>query len=148
MISNVYANKILNLMCGASINITFPGTVYLGLSASAPDSYSGAVTGEPTAASYSRTIVGGTNATNSFGEAEYGKITNNKEIQFKTAREAWGHMYYFFLSESAKGAAFLWGVIKKEDEEGNVEEGINIPAETVPTFYEGDLVISLDVPLE
>lgn len=141
MISNVYANKILNLMCGVLTNMTFPSTVYLGLASEEPDSYNGTVRGEPTAVpSYSRTIVGGTNATNSFGSADFGKITNNKEIQFKTARQDWGTMKYFFLSESATGAAFCWGDINNGD-------GVFVGELTVPTFYEGDLQISLDVPL-
>ena len=143
MISNYFANNILNTMCGVSDSFSIPDTVYLGLSSSEPDPSTGEVTGEPTAASYARVAVGGLNKNSKFGSASYGKITNKEEIQFRTAREAWGQMNYFFLSSGATPGinnAFLWGYIKDG-------AGINIPFETVPTFYEGDLQISLDVPL-
>ena len=144
MISNAYANKILNLLCGVSDSLTLPTTLYLGLSGSAPNTSTGAIpttNGEPTAASYARTAVGGSSSSpKSFGSASAGVIKNSIEIQFKTAREAWGKMNYFFLSDSATGAAIMWGEINN----GN---GVTISEETVPTFYENELKISLDMPL-
>ena len=139
MISNAYANKILNLVCGVSDNLTLPTNLYLGLSSTAPNSSTGAVTGEPTSDSYARTVVGGSaSSIKSFESASGGIIANKTEIQFKTAREAWGAMNYFFLSESATGNAILWG---------EITGGVNVAVETVPTFYEGELKISLDVAL-
>lgn len=144
MISNTYANQILNLICGVSDTLSLPGKLYLGLSASAP-SASGAVNGEPSAASYERTVVGGSGAdTKKFGDAVSGVISNQSEIQFKTARTAWGTMNYFFLSESETGAAILWGELMNKDG----TQGVTIGAETVPVFYEGDLKASLDVALD
>lgn len=140
MISNTYANKILNHLCGNNENLAQPDALYLGLCANEPNAADGAVTGQPTAPSYARVIVGGKNYTNHFGSAVDGKITNSLEIQFKTARTAWGNMKYFFLSTSATGNAIMWGQI-------NDGAGITISDETVPTFYEGELTISLDVPL-
>ena len=143
MISNYFANKILDTMCGVSDSFSIPDTVYLGLSSTEPDASTGDVTGEPTEASYARIAIGGLNKNSKFGSANYGKITNKEEIQFKTARTAWGQMYYFFLSAGATPGinnAFLWGDIKDG-------EGVFVGELTVPTFYEGDLVISLDVPL-
>lgn len=145
MISNIYANDILEVLCGTG-SLSTPSKIYLGLSSTAPDSATGIVTGEPTAPSYVRIIVGGTNVTpdfEAFGSASGGVIENTEEINFKTAREAWGTMKYFFLSTSATtGAAYLWGKIIKDG-----VEGVTVGAETVPTFYEGELRISLDVSL-
>lgn len=139
MISNTYANKVLNLICGITDGLSLPSKLYLGLSSSAPDSSTGEVTGEPTANSYARVVVGGSTAeSKKFGNAAGGVIKNAAEIQFLTAREAWGEMTYFFLSESPTGNAILWG---------EIPNGITVQAETVPVLYENDLQISLDVPL-
>ena len=142
MISNVYANKILNHLCGKT-DLAQPTYLYIGLCEPEPDSSTGTVSGEPDAPSYARVLVGGHDQKSYFGGADAGKITNTSEIQFKTARTAWGVMKYFFLSQTANGPAIMWGELK--DLDGN--HGVLIDQETVPTFYEGDLVISLDVPL-
>lgn len=156
MISKTYASKILNTLTGAttstSSTLSAPTTVYLGLCASEPDATTGAITdaGEPSSiASYERKKVGGTSVdTQYFGVSNAtGVITNQTEIQMKTAREAYpSKIYYWFLTTSyAKGTgnAFLWGKIK--DVDGN--EGIEVGAATVPTFYEGELQASIDVDL-
>lgn len=142
MISNAYANKILNHLCGKT-DLPQPGSLYIGLCDAEPDASAGTVTGEPAATSYGRVLVGGNDQKSYFGTANAGKIANTAEIQFKTARTAWGVMKYFFLSQSATGPAIMWGELK--DLDGN--HGVLIDQETVPTFYEGDLVMSLDVPL-
>ncbi len=149
MISNVYANKILNALTGISDAISRPNYVYFGLCKTAPDASTGAVSDEPTAASYARKIVGGSSSgIQYFGSASGGVIKNNEELQMKTARQAWStsddKLYYWFLSESATGAATIWGTIK--DIDGN--EGIEVPAATVPTFYEEQLKASIDVSLD
>ncbi len=145
MISQTEVNSFLNLEAGLSDSPSLPTYVYLGLSSSEPDHATGKVEGEPTAESYERKIVGGSSASTlqSFSAASGGIITNSKEIQMKTAREAWGTMKYWFLAKSAGGNATIWGLIK--DTDGN--EGITIDANTVPTFYEGQLQASIDVPL-
>lgn len=138
MISNTYANKILNVMCGVADNLSIPANLYLGLCSGEPVASNGAITGEPTAASYSRIVVGGSSGTKHFGQASGGIISNSEEIQFKTAREDFGTMNYFFLAESQTGPAIMWG---------EISGGVTIGADTVPTFYEGELRISLDVAL-
>lgn len=140
MISNAYANKILQHICGVSAIGTLPSSLYLGLCKTAPNAATGAVTSEPTAASYERVVVGGssTSGDKKFGSATGGIITNTTEIQFKTARQAWGDLAYFFLSESSTGNAIVWG---------EITGGVTVGAETVPTFYENELKISLDVAL-
>lgn len=142
MISNTYANKILDLLCGVRDNLSLPNKLYLGLSSSEPNTSTGTVGGEPTAASYERIIVGGNDIDTSlkaFGTAAGGVIENKIEIQFKTARESWGTMNYFFLTDSATNtSAILWG---------QITGGVTVAAETVPTFFEGELRISLDMPL-
>lgn len=148
MISNAYANKILNFACGVENKLsTMPSLVYLGLSSTEPDTITGAVTGEPTAAaapSYKRVVVGGSTAgVKYFDKADYGKIKNGMEIHFDTAKESYGNMKYFFLSDSANGVAFMWGKI-------NDDEGVDIDVtngEVVPVFYTGALEASIDVPL-
>lgn len=141
MVSQTHANKLLNVTCGVS-DITLPSTVYLGLCANEPAATNGAVTGEPTVDSYERKLVGGSTAhTRLFSAGAGGVITNGAEIQMKTAREAYGAtMHYFFLSESASGNAILWGKI-------NGDTGLTVGAESVPTFYEGQLKASIDVAL-
>lgn len=146
MISNAYANKILNVITGVSGSISQANYVYLGLCVSEPNPSTGAVNSEPTAPSYKRRLVGGALSyqDKAFGSADDGIITNDKEIQFNTARESWGEgsskLMYWFLSETTSGVATMWGEIN----DGN---GIEIAANTVPTFYEGELKASIDVAL-
>lgn len=143
MISNTYANKILDLACGVEDNLTMPSYLYLGLCSNEPTS-TGTVTGEPTAASYDRVVVGGKSANDKyFGFASGGIISNDKEIHFNTAKENFGTMHYFFLSESETGPAILWGKI-------NGDNGVDINVtngEVVPVFFKEDLKASIDVAL-
>lgn len=145
MISNTYANKILNVACGVSGSVSLPEYLYLGLCSAEPNTSSGVITGEPTAApSYARVPVGGSkHSIKYFGSASGGKISNSTEIHFKTAQEDWGTMKYFFLSESTTGVAILWGKI-------NGDNGVEIKVtngEVVPVFYVGDLKASIDVEI-
>lgn len=152
MISNSYANRLLNFIVCNTQQLTVPAKLYLGLCASEPDHATGAVTSEPTASSYDRKVVGqrveeGESVDTEqvfFGSASSGIVKNSKEIMMKTARTAWGKMYYWFLSESTKGNAILWGEIY--DKNGDL--GLQIDAETVPVFYENDLRASIGVELE
>lgn len=158
MISKAYASKILNTMFGTAAsnsgNVITPNTtVYLGLCASEPDRVTGALTsaGEPSSiASYERKKVGGTQTSELqyFGlSSSTGVIQNNMEIQMKTAREAYpAKINYWFLTTSSSkgsGSAMVWGEVK--DSEGN--QGITVDKATVPTFYEGELKVSIDVEL-
>ena len=148
MISNAYAKKILEVMFGSSKSIEAPTETYLGICSSEPNASTGAVTGEPSAPSYARTVVseileGGGEIKSKFGKATGGIITNKEEIQMKIARTAWGTMNYFFISESATGPAIIWG--KLLNKEG--VQGVTIGEETVPVFYDGDLKASIDVEL-
>lgn len=149
MISNSYANKILDAIVGKADAISRPAYVYLGLCKTEPNASTGALGGsEPTAPSYARKIVGGSSSDTQFGTASGGIISNSSEIQMKTAREAWStsddKLYYWFLSDSATGNAIIWG--KLFDVDGN--EGIVVGVATVPTFYERQLQASIDVPLQ
>ena len=161
MISNTYANQLLNLMFGVSAKIEGAEQVYMGLCENEPNKLTGAVDSEPSATSYKRKLIGGTKETTKyFGKiadngvitnAAYGGvITNHSEIQFVTARQDWTEgdkkIYYWFLSNSdVKGApAIIWGLIKDIDE----QDGIEVPHDTVPTFYEGQLKASIDVQLD
>lgn len=142
-ISHTEANAYLNTRFGLSNAVSRPNFVYIGLCQNAPDASTGAITGEPTAESYQREIVGGSSAdTQSFSTASGGVITNNAEIRMHSAREAWSTaeapMNYWFLSTSTTGNAFLWG---------SLTTPMVIAANTAPTFYEGDLQASVDVPL-
>ena len=172
MICKNYVSKILNTMFGLSGNISRPEFVYMGLCTTEPNDVNGQVIDEPTATSYERKLVGGeglgvqyfgTRTTEADGKvniksnAELGVIENTAEIQFKTAREAWTtngtKLYYWFLSTYAKKPssianggcdAMVWGVIK----DINKQDGIEVPQDTVPTFYEEQLKASIDVPLD
>lgn len=143
MVSQAKANTHLSALCGKAA-ITQASSVYLGFCASEPGATNGAITDEPTAASYSRKLVGGSSApTQYFGVPSGGVVTNSSEIQMATAREDMGMQYYWFLSESISGNAYLWGKLYASDG----TEGIEVKAETVPVFYEGQLKASIDVAL-
>lgn len=151
MISQEKATQILNNLTGRS-DMTQASNVYLGLSATEPNHASGEVTGEPTAEaapSYARRLVGGSKAgeRNAFAtSASGGVIKNSAEIQMAAARQAWGKMNYWFLSTSeARGTnAFLWGNLYNIDG----TQGVQINAETVPVFYDEQLMASIDVALD
>ena len=152
MISQDKAKQYLNSLTGRAA-VERMTTVYLGLSATEPVHANGEVNGEPTAEaapSYARRLVGGSNATgdnNAFAsDPSGGIIRNSKEIQMAAARQEWGKMNYWFLSSSqGRGTnAFLWGKMYNTD--GTL--GVQINAETVPVFYEGQLQTSIDVALE
>lgn len=147
MISNSFANDLLGLATGRITEWQFPDYVYLGICANEPSHSTGAVSGEPTGKKkYARKKVGGAAADAEwfFGSASGGIISNSKEIQMPTAREAWGMMNYWFLSNTSSGNAILWGEIY--DKNGNI--GLQIDAETVPVFYEYELRASIGVELE
>lgn len=141
MISQVYANKILNAMFGISDTVSLPSAIYIGLCTNEPNASTGAVSGEPTATGYARKAVGGSSKTKLFGSADGGKIANNAEVQFSTVRAAAGVMNYFFLSESVDGVAFAWGTLSGEITTTGIGEN------TVPTFFAGELEFSIDVAL-
>lgn len=151
MISQEKANQILNNLTGRS-EMTALSSVYLGLSATEPKASNGEVTGEPSAEaapSYARAIVGGSKAgdRNAFSvSASGGIIKNQSEIQMAAARQAWGKMNYWFLSvNEARGTnAFLWGNLYNIDG----TQGVQINAETVPVFYNEQLMASIDVALD
>lgn len=151
MISNTYANKILNLACGVKDEMTMPDYLYLGLSKDEPDRATGVIStssedkGEPaktTVPSYKRVVVGGKSANiKYFSEASGGSISNNKEIHFDAAKQTFGLMKWFFLSTSETGPAIMWGQINGENGvDINVDDG-----EVVPVFYVGDLQASIDL---
>lgn len=120
-----------------------PTHVYIGMCALEPDKITGSLVdkGEPDGetSGYERKLIsgcgtaptnlttGGTaSSTQVINQQDYfineldpngaekpGIITNNKEIQFSTARASYGNtMKYWFLSDRIDGEAFLWGQIK------------------------------------
>ena len=144
-ISQTYVNTLLNVALGYSDAASLPDYLYLGVCSEIPNAATGEVTGEPTADSYKRKVVGGKNApAKCFGSATGGIIANNQEIQMATARESWGTMNYWFVSQSSIGNAILWGELK--DAETGIQ-GVTFREKTVPVFYEGELKASIDVAL-
>ena len=151
MISQTKASQYLNYLTGRT-NLTAPDTVYLGICTDQPGAADGTITGEPTADSYERKKVfeeiSSTKFNTFFAESEGGIIENSKEIQMATARQAWGTHYWWFLSESEKGNAYLWGELKHLDKTTQeLVPGLTVNEETVPVFYAGDLKASIDVAL-
>lgn len=158
MISHDKANEILNVLCGRIDNMPTTSSVYIGLCADEPAADDGKVTGEPEIKSYSRKKIGGAVRYDSDGKviddpdryftlASDGVIYNEDEIMFSTAREDYGKtMYYWFLSSSSgKGtSAYLWGKVNRTLEDGTKEWGLVVKKDTVPVFYEKELVASID----
>ena len=154
MISKSYVNTILDTLVKRSSDTGF---VYLGLCKTEPAHDTGEVSSEPAktvivdnetvSTGYERKSVKGY-----FSAANGGIVTNNAEIQMKTARQPWGvgedKLMYWFLSHSSTGSAVIWGPIYHEDENGEKTAGIEVGKATVPTFYENQLRASIDVPLE
>lgn len=138
MIAQNKANTLLSYLVGASAP-TKLSNAYLGLCANEPAASTGEITGEPESDYYARIPVVG-----KFDSPAGGVVDNSGEIQMTTAREALGKMYWWFLSESTTGNAYLWGKLYDKDNAW----GIEIRAETVPVFYEHQLKASIDVALE
>lgn len=148
MISVTYINNILETLVGYDTSLVAPSKLYLGLSSTDLNDDGTGFT-EPTAASYKRTLVGGTEGKSTalmkFGSASGGVISNKTEITCTTAREPWGVLPYWFLTSSetpGSGTAILWGTLS-----GAIAE-TGVAAETIPVFYEGDLKASINKPLE
>lgn len=175
MISNVKANSILNALTRQSTLVN-PTNLYLGLCFTKPKAYDGEINDEVAAyldtnpdekTGYERVHVYEYNAkaaaavkqyfceagtiTKEDGNKVHGVIQNNEEIQFKTAKHAWStsdnKIMYWFLSDSKAGNAFIWGEITDASDETGATKGIVVGANTVPTFYEGQLQASIDVAL-
>lgn len=147
MISQSKNNAILNALTGKA-TLNAPTSVYLGLCVTEPNAATGALIDEPSFnTSYERKMLHGPNFANLFESAVGGTIKNAKEIQMTTMREDQGTMYYWFLSESSTGNAYLWGDLYRLTEDGSKVAGVTIAAETVPVFYEGQLQASIDVAL-
>ncbi len=147
MISNTKANEILNTLSGRS-QLSAPTAVYMGLCATEPNASTGAVSTEPSAASYERKLIGGTSNTGNqmIGSASGGKMANNVEIQFRTARQDYGaRMNYWFLSTSAsKGQpAYMWGRVKDVLREKAVVSGFLVDSEMDGMYSYTETVDSL-----
>jgi hypothetical protein len=74
-------------------------TFYLALSLTDPGENGGGVT-EPTGGGYSRQAVGDVTVTGS-------SITNDDDIEFDAATEAWGEILYAVLYDAAEDGNFL-----------------------------------------
>lgn len=131
MISLSKVKTILNALAGVSstnLSSLCPSVVYLGLCSNKP-SDEGEITGEPFATDngYERKKISGTGAEKLekyFSETSTCKISNNKEIQFKTARKDFpAKINYWFLSTSSTGTAYAWGLIKKTIVDNRSVEG-------------------------
>ena len=160
MISNVKANSILNALTRYTENYSTPTALYLGLCFTEPAASDGTINDEvnvETCPSYKRVCVYQYNTSAKtvvkqfFGSASGGVISNTEEIQFKTAQQAWStadnKLMYWFLSETIDGKAFIWGEITDASDETGATKGIVVGANTVPTFYAGQLRASIDVSL-
>jgi hypothetical protein len=123
--SYTYANSILD-------NLIKNG--WLGLCSAEPSRDTGTPS-EPADSYYSRIQTNG-----KFSSANKGVISNNVEIQFPTARSeaGYGLMTHFFISQSQTGPAVIWGSINNPQP---------ITQNTVPSFYEGELKLSVDTEI-
>lgn len=134
MISQVKANELINILTGA-----FNGTQdndhsrWMGLCGTAPDAGTGKVDTEPDKPSYSRVRIANWESDGVyfkrkeafFENANEGQAKNGKEIQFRTAKQAWtsdedlsDKLKYWFISNTDEGVATCWGEIKSPLLEG------------------------------
>lgn len=149
MITNYTATQILNAMCAKSQYAQLASTAYLGLSKTEPTAAGGNVT-EPSAASYHRKCIGIYNqsGTQLMGTPSAGVITNNQEIHFDEAEEAWATseapLTYACLFSAATGGNLLaYGLLGKTVEGEWVAQSIVPVANTAVIIKTGDLKISL-----
>lgn len=154
MLNQTKAEEILAGLFGCKATVDLYTSCYLGLSLEDPgDDGTGFV--EPSGNDYRRVLIGKTvkNSSNSGytiqkemmstsynGETLNRTFKNNETIYFDEAiPDGWGRVYYFGLfntSDLSETVPYMWGKLTAED-------GVLIPANTIPIFRKGCFEVSL-----
>lgn len=125
-------NELLDHVWGNSA-FAAPGTIYVGLSTTAPADNGTNIT-EPSGGSYARVAV--TNNLTNWPAAVSGAKANGATITFPQATGAWGTVSYFFCSDAASGGNILGS--------GSLTTPKTIDNGDTASFSIGDLDITLD----
>lgn len=117
-----------------NVTPTVPGTLYVGLSSTAPTETGGNIT-EPSGSGYARAAVPN-DATNWPATAGDGTKSNGQVIEFPQATGDWGEVTYFFIATAATaGSVLAFGTLGVAKTIGNGDTA---------SFGQGSLTITLD----
>ena len=135
MLTYKVANKVLDALGG--FESIFSGTIYLGLSKTAPSRNGTGYTEPPANAGYARTLIGATgqSLTNLMSKASPGGIKNNKTIYFPQATGNWGTCTHYLIMSAATGGDLL--------AYGTLTTSITPTAGTVPLVRAKELQMTL-----
>lgn len=143
MLTTAAKNKFLTQLVGKS-NSALSGSVYIGLSSTAPNADGTGVT-EPLSGGYARTLIGSYSFSESqlFGSPSGGEVTNTKYIYFSESTGSWGDpLTHFVLFSSATSTDASAVLAYAELQEDGVAAPIVVSAEkTVVMFRPGKLTI-------
>lgn len=130
-ISDTYIGNLMDVAFGSQAS-TFPATLYLGLSTTAPTNSGGNIT-EPGGNGYARVSVANNNTTWPNTGTDRTK-SNGIAIAFPTATGSWGTIsHWVVMTASSGGAMIAWGELTTPLAVGDT---------VTPTFAIGDIVIS------
>lgn len=140
MITNPQKNRLANFLYGGKTNeleAISPKTFYIGLSTEDMTA-NGIIGAEPSAdAGYARVPVANTkdqfSTVESLEDALAGKITNQNQITWEEATEAWGTIKTVFLAASVDATEALYYVTVNK----------TVPANCTLYFKGGDLTLSV-----
>lgn len=145
MLSNNMKNRIVNALVGRTDDLG--GTVYIGLSSTAPNADGTGVT-EPSGNGYGRVLIGNyhQSLTQKFGAAENGVSANEEIIYFPESTGSWGatltHFVLFNSKDSTDPSAVMGFDLLKENGEASP---ITVASEkTVVMFRVGALEVKCE----
>ena len=115
-LSKAAKNSIMNALTGREYN-TLGGTMYLGLSLTAPNDLGEGITEPNSSTGYERVLIGtyGSPATYKMSAAQNGSSTNTTAILFPRAKTNWGTVKYAVFFTAATGGTFIgWAKLETE----------------------------------
>jgi hypothetical protein len=138
-------NRILEGLVGND-NL-FGGSIYVGLSSTAPNSDGTNITEPPSneETGYKRVLIGSSSTlTQKFGDPENFVITNKEEIYFPESKGSWGTLTHFVLYNSATGTSASNILAFEELKDGGVASPITVSGEKVVVMFRpGKLTVTL-----
>lgn len=137
-------NRLLNALVGKDSMLG--GSIYVGLSSTAPNADGTNITEPSEAVGYKRVLIGssGVTATQRFGDVENFTITNDEEIYFPESTGAWGTLTHFVLFKAEKGNNTSDILAFEQLKDGGAPAPITVSGDkTVVMFRPGKLTVTL-----